>query len=245
MNAALRALTRRGRHIPIAVLAVATVANRSIWPVTAAIIAVLGIEVLLDLHDSASADRDLEQARDLYVTGEIPHSEFERRVELILDDDAQQIRQAVEEVSGVGPETSAAIAAEFRNVEAVEQAPREDLEDVPNVGEKTAEAVVEYLRGANSDDVDAVSTADATPEARARPTTAETDGGESQQVRGDDQRGEESEGEFSAQEIQRMQELADRALDPDDDEVSLGDLEGIPRERLQDGSHGVEGGEKA
>lgn len=151
MNAAVRALTRRGRHIPIAVLAVATVANNSIWPVTTAVIAVLGIDALLDLHDRVSArGNDLAQARDLYVTGEIPLSEFERRLDLILDEDAQQIRAAVEEINGIGPETSAAIASEFRNVEAVEQAPREDLADVPGVGEKKAEAVVEYLRGGSA-----------------------------------------------------------------------------------------------
>ena len=151
MNAAVRSLTRRGRHIPIAVLAVATVANNSIWPVTVAVIAVLAIDALLDLHDRMSAgDDDLANARDLYVTGAIPHSEFERRVELILDDDAQQIRAAVEEINGVGPETSAAIASKFRDLDAVSQAPREDLEGVPGVGEKTADAVVEYLRGGSA-----------------------------------------------------------------------------------------------
>jgi hypothetical protein len=147
-SAVRRALTRRGRHIPIAVLAVATVANRSVWPVTVAVIAVLVLDALLDLADRVSAEGDdLAVARDLYVQGDIPLPEFERRVEFILDEDAQQIREVVEEINGVGPETSAALAAEFRDMDALASAPREDLQQAAGVGEQTAEDVAAYLRG--------------------------------------------------------------------------------------------------
>ncbi len=230
MKRALRTLTRRGRHIPIAVLGIATLANTSIWPVTAAVIAVLGIELAQDLADRFGVEScdDLASARDLYVTGEIPLSEFERRVEMILDDDAQQIRAVVEEVHGVGPETSAAIASRFPDVDALEVAPREDLEDVPGVGEATADALVEHLRGSGEwgDDADD----------GARPAD-ESAGVERDRadVNRADRDGDGLADDLSPEEIRQLRELADRALDPDDDSVSLADLESVPRDALQDG----------
>lgn len=90
---------------------------------------------------------DLEAARRAYVDGEISLSEFERRVQLHLDPEADRIREAVEPINGIGPSTSAAIAERFATVDAVEQAEQRELEAVPGVGPDRAEAIRERLRG--------------------------------------------------------------------------------------------------
>jgi ERCC4-type nuclease len=70
----------------------------------------------------------------LYASGEISLHEFERCAELILDDEAERIRNDVEGVNGVAPETSASIALEFDSLEDVESGSREELEDVHGIG---------------------------------------------------------------------------------------------------------------
>lgn len=88
---------------------------------------------------------ELEEAEHAYVEGDISLEEFESRVELILDQRAREVREVVEEVGGVGPATSAAIADEFGTVEDLERASIEELERVYGVGESTAIAVSEQL----------------------------------------------------------------------------------------------------
>ena len=96
----------------------------------------------------ASAPTELETARERYVDGEISLDEFESRAELILDDRAQEIREVVEEVSGVGPSTSASIAQEFDDVEKVRRASEERLRAIHGIGPSTAEALVEEVETA-------------------------------------------------------------------------------------------------
>lgn len=98
------------------------------------------------LRDSNPGEDTVETAREAYVNGDIPLSEFERRAALALDEDAQQIRNTVEQVNGIGPDTSAAIAAEFDSLEELRTASTERLEGVAGVGEKRAEDVLSYVR---------------------------------------------------------------------------------------------------
>lgn len=53
---------------------------------------------------------DVEAAQWAYSNGGIPLSELERRMDVALDPEAQQLRELVEDVQGVGPETSALLA---------------------------------------------------------------------------------------------------------------------------------------
>jgi hypothetical protein len=89
---------------------------------------------------------DVEAVREAYVRGDISEAEMERRLALALDEGRQELRQRVEEVSGVGPETSAAIAHEFRSTDDLAGTDVEDVADrVHGVGESTAEAVLEQV----------------------------------------------------------------------------------------------------
>lgn len=117
----------------------------------AAGLALLGL-VLLYLSDSTDEtddepDSDLARARRAYVDGEIPLAEFEERAGLILDDDARDLRERVEQVNGVGPETSAALAEEFRTVPALARADHDEVTAVHGVGDSTAAAVVGQVQG--------------------------------------------------------------------------------------------------
>jgi excinuclease ABC subunit C len=55
------------------------------------------------------------------------------------------VATALDEVDGVGPETRRRLLRRFGSVEGVRGASREDLRDVPGVGEKTAETLVRRL----------------------------------------------------------------------------------------------------
>jgi hypothetical protein len=58
----------------------------------------------------ATSESEVETAQRLYAEGEITLDELNRRLDLLLDDEADRIRQAVEEVRGVGPSTAEAVA---------------------------------------------------------------------------------------------------------------------------------------
>jgi len=83
----------------------------------------------------------VENANAAYVRGEIDEQELERRLELALDPRAERIRETVEQVNGVGPATSAAIASEFESLESVRAANPAELESVNGVGPDRAEAI--------------------------------------------------------------------------------------------------------
>ncbi|WP_336331136.1 helix-hairpin-helix domain-containing protein [Haloarcula sp. CGMCC 1.2071] len=90
---------------------------------------------------------EIAHIRDLYAQGDISLDEFERRAELVLDDEANRIREAVEEVGGIGPETSANVALAFRSEQELQRATVEDLQEVGEVGEQRAEDIASKLGG--------------------------------------------------------------------------------------------------
>lgn len=114
------------------------------------VFALIGAVALFATHDWGEAVGldEVEREQRLYATGAITMEEFERRVELILDERANRIRAAVEEVGGIGPELSTNVALEFDSLEELEHTSAEDLADrVSGIGEAKAEAVVDYLGG--------------------------------------------------------------------------------------------------
>lgn len=85
-----------------------------------------------------------------YADGEIDLETFEQEVELVLDERADRIRTAVENVGGIGPATSANVALSFRSIDEVRNASPERLEAVNGIGEQRAEAIAERLGGSDS-----------------------------------------------------------------------------------------------
>jgi len=80
----------------------------------------------------------VEQLQQEWVDNEITDEEFERRLELALDERAVVIREAVEEIDGVGTERSALLADRFESVEAVRRASRDELTAINDIGPSTA-----------------------------------------------------------------------------------------------------------
>jgi len=93
----------------------------------------------------ATSESEVEATQRLYAQGEITLDELNRRLDVLLDPEAERIREAVEEVRGVGPETSAAIATEFGTLQAVRMSTPERLQEVHGVGPSTASALAEHL----------------------------------------------------------------------------------------------------
>ena len=108
----------------------------------------------LDMRRRRRQDDDLEAAHAAYVDGRIDEDELERRLELAVDDEAARIRESVEEVSGVGPATSAALALRFDTLEDLREASRRDLEAVHGVGPSTVSAIRERYGLEDEADVD-------------------------------------------------------------------------------------------
>jgi len=95
----------------------------------------------VDLDDP----RTVEEIREAYARDRITEAEMERRLDVAVDPRTEQIQRAVEPVSGIGPETSLAIAAAFESERELREASSEDLEAVANVGPKRAEAIMQRL----------------------------------------------------------------------------------------------------
>lgn len=116
-------------------------------------IALLAIWAASEIYGRVSDDDrggrdDLADAHRAYVEGEIDEAELEARVELALDPRADELRETVEQVNGIGPSTSAAIARRFESVEQVREASPDELaEQVNGVGPDRAEAICERLQG--------------------------------------------------------------------------------------------------
>lgn len=87
----------------------------------------------------------LEQVHEAYETGEIDEQELDRQLDLLMDESNQRIREAVEQVEGVGETRAKEIAVSFRSLGHLARADRERLEQVPDVGETTAERVVDHF----------------------------------------------------------------------------------------------------
>jgi len=108
---------------------------------------ILGLDLVERVagDSSRNARDEPEAARDAYVRGEIDEIELERRLELALDPRAEEIRETVERVDGIGPATSASIAMHFESVDDLRDADREDLESIHGVGPATSRAVDEVV----------------------------------------------------------------------------------------------------
>jgi ERCC4-type nuclease len=124
-----------------------------------ALLDVVGVLVLILVavtyaHDYFSEDKhgeySPEAAKNAYVDGEISLAEMERRLDLALDEQAAEVRESVERVNGIGPDTSAAIAAEFSSLSELQEASRDELEEINGIGGSRADAVLEYLSEGHS-----------------------------------------------------------------------------------------------
>jgi ERCC4-type nuclease len=83
----------------------------------------------------------MERLKTQYETTDMDHDEFSRRVDDLLDPGEQDIRERVEDVSGVGPAVAGEVAEHFESVEHVRQADREELQQVPDVGPSRSESI--------------------------------------------------------------------------------------------------------
>jgi uncharacterized Ntn-hydrolase superfamily protein len=88
----------------------------------------------------------VDDLRDRYVAGDLTLEEFEDRVALELDDRAQETRQRLERIDGIGPETSATIARQYRTLDELRDANHEEIEDVHGIGPSTSKAVKRELQ---------------------------------------------------------------------------------------------------
>lgn len=86
-----------------------------------------------------------DAGKNLNVTGEIDLDELERRLDVLEDPEADRIRRACEQVSGIGEQTSFDIVAEFDMLDDLRAAPRERLKQISNVGAERARALQEHL----------------------------------------------------------------------------------------------------
>lgn len=98
-------------------------------------------------RDRSRREGAVADAQARYVDGEIGIEAFEREVELALDDRATEIRDAIEDVNGVGPATSANVALQYRTLTQVRRASPEALQDVHGVGPETADAIAAHFGG--------------------------------------------------------------------------------------------------
>lgn len=111
------------------------------------VLVVVALTLASMVRQRLESDPDpIDEAKAAFAAGEIDAAEFDRRLEFHLDDRNDRIRAVVEDVNGVGPRTSKAIAREFDSLEDLRRADREDLEAVYGVGAETAEAVLERVR---------------------------------------------------------------------------------------------------
>ena len=81
--------------------------------------------------------------RQQYVDGDLSIEEFEARLSVALDEDKQAVRERVEAVDGIGPETSAALAQAFPTVEHLRAADAAQLQTVEGVGPERAQALLD------------------------------------------------------------------------------------------------------
>ena len=98
----------------------------------------------LDWFEADDPD-PLDQVHEAYETGEIDLQEFERQLDHLMDESNERIRDAVGQVEGVGETRAKEIAVSFRSVGHVARADRERLQQVPDVGETTADRVVDHF----------------------------------------------------------------------------------------------------
>ncbi|WP_324664183.1 helix-hairpin-helix domain-containing protein [Haloarcula sediminis] len=85
----------------------------------------------------------VERLHELYKSDEIDEQELERRLSLEMDPRADQIREHVEQVAGVGPVTAREVALSFESVDDLRRAGVDELQSVPNVGPERAAEIAD------------------------------------------------------------------------------------------------------
>lgn len=113
------------------------------------VIVIAGV-VFVYLYERFVAEDDpeegtVEHAEHLWETDQITMDEYERRVELAVDDRAQQIQTVTRSIKGIGPDTSRALAAEFESLDELHRADRDQIEAIHGIGPSTADAIEEHL----------------------------------------------------------------------------------------------------
>lgn len=127
----------------------------------------------LDLSDDG--ETELEHAQRRYRRGDISLQEFEERLEIILDDQAQEIRGLAETVKGVGPERSASVAHHYRTVREFRRASESDLREIHDIGPQLAEKLASEIGPYGGDESDVPDSTRATASTSGDPLTP--DGG--------------------------------------------------------------------
>lgn len=87
----------------------------------------------------------IDEAHQAYYEGQIDEDELERRLEILVDDRAQTIRDMADDTDGVGEELSRDLAREFETVEDLVGADVDDLQEIDGIGEKKAKKLREQL----------------------------------------------------------------------------------------------------
>lgn len=89
------------------------------------------------------ADPRIGAVWDRHWAGELTLAETEAELETLLDAPQRELRETVEAIDGIGPHTSAALAAEFGTLGALRAASPEEIQRVDGVGEHTVERLQE------------------------------------------------------------------------------------------------------
>lgn len=108
-----------------------------------ALLAGYGLWAAKDRIQAWREPEPLEKVHQKYRRGKIDETELERRLDYLMDDRNEQIRQHVEQVGGIGEVTAKEVALSFESVYDLREADRDDLEAVPNVGPKRAKQIAE------------------------------------------------------------------------------------------------------
>lgn len=109
----------------------------------ALVIVLIGGALLESAHKWVTHETPIEREHRLFREGEIDLAELELRLDVHLDPEAERIREWAERRSGIGEATSFGIAARFDTLDDARSASREELEEIPNIGEKRAGALLE------------------------------------------------------------------------------------------------------
>ena len=86
-----------------------------------------------------------ERARRKFIAEEIPLAEFERRLDVLADDDAAELRRILNSFYGIGERTSFSLAWHFESERAIASATVDELKEVPNVGRQRSAAISELV----------------------------------------------------------------------------------------------------
>lgn len=117
-------------------------------PIGTALALVAGaVWVVFHIGDWKGTDAEdpVSAAQAAYVDGQIDEHQLERRLEVAVDERAQAMREELERINGVGPQTSRRLVREYRSWWALRNADREELLAIHDVGPSTADAVLAFV----------------------------------------------------------------------------------------------------